>query len=237
MKINWILIAITATFTLLLSLNTHTYAFHENLGIDDNKASELYQTNPNDPAIFRWKNALQSAITSMDKCFGYTQEVIACQFLISTITSNCKSHPNTLLACNDARLAQYPLILQQAKEEQKKTEEEQKNAEEEQKKEQRKAYLSNLQNVLPKYALSVFEKCFSNPNSNTTFEVASPSCDGELLLLLQDCNTANMTSSPFNYCKDERYVGYLKKNGIVNSTVSSYSNVTGNSSSSNSTYP
>jgi hypothetical protein len=38
---NWALIAITATFTLVLSINPLSYAFHENLGIDDNKASEL----------------------------------------------------------------------------------------------------------------------------------------------------------------------------------------------------
>jgi hypothetical protein len=104
------LIAMTTSFT---SLNTHSYAFHENLGIDDNKASELYHANPNDPPIVRWKNALQSAIDGMDKCFYIQQGAISCQSLISTIT-NCKSHPNTLLACNDARLAQYPLILQKA---------------------------------------------------------------------------------------------------------------------------
>ncbi|HXV87951.1 MAG TPA: hypothetical protein VD710_02540 [Nitrososphaeraceae archaeon] len=48
MKPNWALIAMTASFTLLLSLNTHSYAWHENLGIDSNKAAELYQTKPND---------------------------------------------------------------------------------------------------------------------------------------------------------------------------------------------
>jgi hypothetical protein len=36
--------------------------------------------------------------------------------LMSTIISNCKSHPNELLACNDIRIAQYPLILKNAKE-------------------------------------------------------------------------------------------------------------------------
>jgi hypothetical protein len=49
---------------------------------------------------------------------------------MSTIISNCKFHPNELVACNDTRLAQYPLILKQAQEEQKKAEEEQKKAEE-----------------------------------------------------------------------------------------------------------
>ena len=47
MKINWVLMAIPATFTLLLSFNSLSYAWHENLGIDANKASEFYQTKPN----------------------------------------------------------------------------------------------------------------------------------------------------------------------------------------------
>jgi len=176
---NWVLVAITLSFTLMFSFN-HTYAFHENLGIDDNKASELYHTNPNDPAILQWKNALQSAINGMDKCFEI-QSAITCQSSLSTIISNCKSHPNTLLACNDDRLAQYPLILNKSQE----------------------AYLTKIQ----QYAFSVIEKCFSNPNSNTTFEVASPSCDSELLSLQRDCQ---MASSQYNYCKDERFLGYLQ---------------------------
>jgi hypothetical protein len=110
------LIAMTTSFTLMLSINTHGYAFHENLGIDDKKASELYHANPNDPAIVQWKSALQSAINGMDKCFLDTESAISCYPLMSTIISNCKSHPNTLLACNDARLAQYPLIVSKAQE-------------------------------------------------------------------------------------------------------------------------
>jgi hypothetical protein len=106
----------------MFSLNTHTSAWHENLGIDANKAAELYQTKPNDPAIVQWKNALQSAINDMDKCFTI-QEAISCQSLIPTIISNCKSDPNTLLACNDTRFAQYPSILKQAQEAQKRAEE------------------------------------------------------------------------------------------------------------------
>jgi hypothetical protein len=88
MKTNWVFIAMTTSFTLMLSINSQSDAFHENLGIDDNKASELYHANPNDPAIVRWKNALQSAITGMDKCFDI-QEAISCQSLISNITSHC----------------------------------------------------------------------------------------------------------------------------------------------------
>ena len=111
----WVFIAITVSFTLMFSLNTQSYAWHQNLGIDNNKAAELYQTKPNDPAIVQWKNALQSAINGMDKCFDI-ESAISCESLTSTIIGNCKSHPNELLACNDTRLAQYPLILNKSKE-------------------------------------------------------------------------------------------------------------------------
>jgi hypothetical protein len=185
----WLLIA-ALTFMLMFSLNAYSYAWHENLGIDDNKASELYHTNPNDPAIVQWKSALQSAINGMDKCFTI-ESAISCQSSLSTIISNCKSHPNTLLACNDDRLAQYPLILNKSQE----------------------AFLPKIQ----QYAFSIIEKCFSNPNSNTTFEVASPVCDRELLSLQSDCQSA---STPYSYCNDERFVGYLKKNAILNATAS-----------------
>lgn len=112
----------------MFSLNAHSYAWHENLGIDANKAAELYQTKPNDPAIVQWKNALQSAINGMGKCFSIdSASTISCQNLMSTIISNCNSHPNELLACNDIRIAQYPSILKNAQEaEQKAKEAEQK---------------------------------------------------------------------------------------------------------------
>jgi len=179
----------TVTF-MLLFVNTHASAWHENLGIDSNKAAELYQTKPNDPAIVQWKNALQLAINGMDKCLDL-QTAVSCQSLMSTIISNCNSHPNELLACNDARLVQYPSILKKAQE--------------------------ALSTRISQYAESIIEKCFSTPNSNSTFEVASPSCDTELVSLQKDCQ---MASSPYDYCKDERFVGYLKKYSTVNSTVS-----------------
>ena len=64
--IRFLIVSISLTI-LFSSLINYTYAFHENLGIDDNKALELYQTKPNDPAIVRWKNAVQSAISDMDR--------------------------------------------------------------------------------------------------------------------------------------------------------------------------
>jgi hypothetical protein len=209
-------VAITATFTLMFSLNTHTFAFHENLGIDDNKASELYHTNPNDPAILQWKSALQSAISGMDKCFTI-QEAISCQSLISTIISNCKSHPNTLLACNDNRLPLYPSILKQAQEAQKKAEEEQKKAAIVREQERAKANALKVQ----KSASDIIDKCIIDSlNPSSKFDVASPICIGELRSLLQTCNMSNMTASLYNYCKDERFVGYLKEQKIMNATAS-----------------
>lgn len=101
-------------FTLALSLHSYAYAFHEKLTIDDNKASEFYRTNPNDPAIIQWKNALQGAINDLEGCFDI-HTVMSCQSSIETIISNCNSHPNTLLACNDSRLPQYPILLEKAK--------------------------------------------------------------------------------------------------------------------------
>ncbi len=82
----------TVTFMLMLSLNTYTYAWHENLGIDSNKAAELYETQPYDPAISRWKNALQLVIDGTDHCFD--ESIVSCESYMSTIINNCNSHPN-----------------------------------------------------------------------------------------------------------------------------------------------
>jgi hypothetical protein len=109
-------LVLTTTVTLtLIFINSNANAWHENLGIDANKAAELYQTRPNDPAIVQWKNSLQLAINGMGKCFDL-ESAISCESLMSTIISNCNSHPNKLLGCNDTRLAQYPLILKNAQE-------------------------------------------------------------------------------------------------------------------------
>jgi hypothetical protein len=233
MKTNWALIAITATFTLVLSINPLSYAWHENLGIDANKAAELYQTKPNDPAIVQWKNALQLAINGMGKCFDL-QSAISCESLMSTIISNCKSHPNELLACNDARLPHYPSILKNAKEEQIRAQKEAYEA-------QNKAFETEIQELKKKYyskapeaiGSEIIDRCIKNPYGTLQYYAKSVFCDGELRSLQKDCQTK---SSQYNYCEDQRLVGYLKQN-IVNSTVTPYSNHTGNSSSSNSTYP
>jgi len=200
---------ITVSFTLMLIFNS-AFAFHQNLGIDDNKASELYHSNPNDPAIFQWKNALQSAISEMDKCFDI-QTAISCQSLIETIVSNCNSHPNTLLGCNDNRLPEYPSILKQAQEAQKKAEEEQRKTAIAQAEEAKRSRPIRIQ----AYGADMLNKCFLNSNTSSNFEVANPACDLEMRSLQSECQLANNT---LDYCKDERFVGYLSQHNIMNST-------------------
>src|SRR5881409_749821 len=117
----------------------------------------------------------------MGKCFDL-ESAISCHSLMSTIISNCNSHPNELLACNDARLAQYPSVLKKSQEVLKKSQE-------------------SISTRISQYAESVIEKCLGSPNSNSTIEVPSPSCDIELGSLQKDCAT---TSSSYTYCKDER---------------------------------
>ncbi len=97
----------------LVFIHTIANAWHENLGIDANKAAELYQTKPNDPAIVQWKNTLQLAINDMGKCLD-VETAISCEQLMSTIISNCNSHPNELLSCSDARIPQYPSVLKKS---------------------------------------------------------------------------------------------------------------------------
>lgn len=178
-----------ASFILVLTLNSYTHAFHEKLTIDDNAASKLYQTNPNDPAIAQWKNSLQRAINDLDGCFDvYT--VMTCQSLIETVISNCNSHPNTLIACNDSRLPQYPSLLEKAKLE----------------------YRSKI----PEYAMSIIDKCLNYPITNTTLITLSSSCEGELMSLQGECL---ITNSTYDYCKDNRFVEYLEQHKPSKLTV------------------
>ena len=201
---------------LMFSLNAHSYAWHEKLGIDANKAAELYQTKPNDPAIVQWKNALQLAINGMDKCFDITS-AISCESLMSTITSNCNSHPNELLGCNDTRIAQYPSILKNAKEEQiraqKKAYEAQNKAFETEIQELKKKYYSKAPEAI---GSEIIDRCIKNAYGSLQYYARSVFCDGELRSLQKDCQTK---SSQYNYCKDQRLVGYLTQHNILNSTV------------------
>ena len=118
---------------------------------------------------------------------------------MSTIISNCKFHPNELLPCNDTRLAQYPLILKLAQEEQKKAEQL-----------QIQDLKSSFSSKLKENAASLI--IFRCANNST----ATSSCDAEMRSLQNDCG---MPSSPYNYCKSEQFVIYLKQHNILNSTI------------------
>lgn len=188
-------VIVVLTFALILPINS--YAFHEKLGIDDNKASEFYRTNPNDPAIIQWKNALQTEINDMDECF-YIDTAISCMTQMRIIISNCDSHPNTLLACNDSRFSQYPIILEQALNAQKKAIEEDKK---------------NRPIRMQAYGLDILNKCFIDSSNDTSkFEVASIACDLEMGSLQNECQTYNNT---LDYCKDQRFVEYLNQNNLT----------------------
>lgn len=201
---SWESIAVTAIVTLIFSLNTHTNAWHENLGIDSSKAAELYKSSPNDPAISQWKNALQLAINGMDKCFDVETAVI-CRELITTITNNCNSHPNELLACSDIRLAQYPSILKEAEEAQKKVEEAKKQAQKEKRENLTIAYLSNLKETA---ANLIIDRCIKSSSGIPKFELTDTSCNGQLSKLREDCQNVYPV---YNYCKDQLFVGYLNE--------------------------
>lgn len=194
-------LVLTLSVTLIpIFIHTNVNAWHENLGLDANKAAELYQTKPNDPAIVQWKNTLQSAFNGMDKCFDITT-AISCQPLISTIISNCKSHPNELLACNDVRLAQYPLILNDAFEAQKKADEGAKRLQG-----------ALMKDVEKEHAGSItIERCITNPNAG-----ANASCDSELRSLQKDCL---MSISPSSYCNTQPFLAYFTEHNITNSTA------------------
>ena len=201
-------------FTSTLFINSYTYAFHENLGIDDNRASELYRTNPNDPAIAQWKTALQSEINDMDRCFDI-QTAFLCENKIPIIISHCVSHPNTLLACNDSRFPQFPTILKLSQEEQKKAEEKRKLAAIAQEEEMKETHYSQIQT----YGSDMLDKCFIwDFNATAKFEVAGQACDLEMRSLQGECNLVNNT---YNYCKDERFVGFLMNHNLLNSTAQS----------------
>lgn len=215
--IHWVLIAITVSFTLMFSLNTHSYAWHLHLGFDDKKAAELYKTNPNEPAIMEWKYSLQSAINGMGECFNI-ESAISCKNLIYGIMSECNLHPNELLACNDIRLAEYPLILTKSEEAQKKVEEEKKKAEEEQRKAEkaRGQEMTKTRSIqIQAYGIDMLDKCFINSLNTTSKFNEVLACDIEMSSLQDECQLANNT---YNYCKDERFVGYLKQHNILNST-------------------
>ena len=97
--------------------SNNVYSWHQDLGISDSRAAELYKTNPTDPQIKQWQDAMMHEINQNKLvCFeesimGLTQlqsTVDNCLYLIqNVIIPNCNSHPNSLLACEDPRFEKY----------------------------------------------------------------------------------------------------------------------------------
>ena len=93
------------------------FAFHENLGISDEVAVQMYKTNPNDPQIMSWANAMQQKYNSNQFCFESPtvpadQAILDyvkrdCTSNISLIYDNCIHHNNTLLLCADSRIIEW----------------------------------------------------------------------------------------------------------------------------------
>lgn len=112
---NFAIITSLSIIVTLISFS-HVFGWHANLGISNQQAAQLYKTNPNDPQIIAWKNALQAKIDYIkEKCF---EPVIvdkalielrnrACNPIVELIYDNCVSHPGALLACLDPRIAQW----------------------------------------------------------------------------------------------------------------------------------
>jgi hypothetical protein len=104
-------------YFLVMPLN-NVFSWHQDLGIDNSRAAELYKTNPNDPQIKLWQDAMMYEIISPTKnvCFeespfGTTQsqmDINNCLTVIKNIIlPNCNSHPNSLLACEVQRIEKY----------------------------------------------------------------------------------------------------------------------------------
>jgi hypothetical protein len=188
-------------------INSNVNAWHENLGIDANKAAELYQSKPNDPAIVQWKNALQLAINKMgdDNCI-HVERAVNCEPLMSTIISNCNSHPNELLACNDIRIAQYSSIMKNltiAKE----------KAQEAEIKDLKKQYYSKYPEAIGN---AIIDRCVENAYGSLKYNATSPFCDGELKSLQKNCE---IKSTRYNYCDDQRLIGYFTQHNNLNKTA------------------
>ena len=111
------LIISLATLVLIGFSAQSSFGWHENLGVSDEKAAQLYQTNPSNPQITRWSNALQYQYElnkqvcfepSMDLGSKAEKEIKeSCDVLVPIINENCNHHPNSLLLCSDSRIAAW----------------------------------------------------------------------------------------------------------------------------------
>jgi hypothetical protein len=89
-------------------------AWHLNLGIGNQQASELYRNNPNDPLVKQWQEAMMHYMDTANSCLEDTTGTVftgaglqGCIVIVQTILENCLTHPNSLLICEDTRLNEY----------------------------------------------------------------------------------------------------------------------------------
>jgi hypothetical protein len=96
---NILLLAILGVGVLVVIVgcsHSNVFGWHEDLGISDQQAAELYQTNQNDPQIIQWKSAVQNEINDFKStCTGHWK-VNMCIIQAKDINSICISHPPTV---------------------------------------------------------------------------------------------------------------------------------------------
>jgi hypothetical protein len=109
----FLVLSISISALVLFTTGNNIFAWHQDIGISDSQAAELYQNYPNDPEITGWQNGMTEYFNSIKNgCldFSVTRHqawIEACTSLVSIVKENCDAHPNTLLACKDPRIEQY----------------------------------------------------------------------------------------------------------------------------------
>lgn len=84
-------------------------AWHENLGISNEQAAQLYKTNPQDPQIVSWQNGMQREIDAykglcFDGMFNPTSD--HCIVYAKVFEGMCANHTAQLLTCLDNRISE-----------------------------------------------------------------------------------------------------------------------------------
>lgn len=104
-----ICIAVLTSFIVIsITIIPTSYAWHEELGISDERAAELYASNPSDPKIEGWKLGIQKLIDfSISLCYESinTPSQEDCDKIMSVPAEKCSNHPNILVACEDKRIS------------------------------------------------------------------------------------------------------------------------------------
>jgi len=112
----YILFFIVVGSLFLFFTKNDVFAWHQNMGMSDSRAAELYITNQNDPQIKRWQQAMMNEYSDIQNvCFVYLdyslkptlETVKGCLFQIEKVFANCATHPNSLILCQDQRFEKF----------------------------------------------------------------------------------------------------------------------------------